>query len=34
LIRFAVFFTPRVERQLAELYATIADQGGEPRAES
>ncbi|MCX7384392.1 MAG: type II toxin-antitoxin system RelE/ParE family toxin [Alphaproteobacteria bacterium] len=32
--RYAVVFTPRAEHQLAELYAYIADQGGEPRAAS
>ncbi len=34
LKRYAVVFTPRAERQLAELFAYVADQSGESRAES
>jgi toxin ParE1/3/4 len=30
---YAVIFTPRAERQLALLYQTIADDGGEARAD-
>ena len=32
--RYALVFTPRAERQLAELYTYVADQGGETRAET
>jgi plasmid stabilization system protein ParE len=31
---YVVVFTPRVERQLVDLYADIADRGGQARAES
>jgi len=31
---YAVIFTPRAERQLAHLYGTIADDGGEARADN
>jgi toxin ParE1/3/4 len=30
---YAVVFTPRAERQLAELYAYVADHSGAPQAE-
>ena len=30
---YSVVFTPRVERQLAELYSYVADNSGETRAE-
>ena len=32
--QYAVIFTPRTERQLAHLYRTIADDGGEARADN
>ena len=32
--QFTVVFTPRSERQIASLYAYIAEHGGEPRAEN
>lgn len=32
--QYAVSFTPRAERQLANLYSYIADHSGEARAES
>ena len=31
--RYVVLFTPRAERQLADLYAYIADDSGEERAD-
>jgi toxin ParE1/3/4 len=31
--RYTVFFTPRAERQLSNLYSYIADNSGVPRAE-
>jgi toxin ParE1/3/4 len=32
--QYGVIFTPRAERQLAQLYRYIADDGGEARAEN
>ena len=32
--QYTVFFTPRAERQLAKLYADMADASGEARAEN
>ena len=32
--RYAINFTPRAERQLASLFAYIADQSGEARADN
>jgi toxin ParE1/3/4 len=34
MLRYAVVFTPRAERQLADLYAYIAERDGDARAES
>jgi hypothetical protein len=31
--QYAVRFTPRAERQLAQLYCAIADEGGEAPAD-
>ena len=31
---YAIIFTPRAERQLAQLYAYIADENGEARAQN